>query len=380
MNVPALDLKAQYAGLKDQVLPIIEEIFDSQYFVGGPAVKQLETEIAEYCSCAGAVGVSSGTDALLVSLMVLGIGADHPACRTGDRCTGCDEVITSTFSFFATPGSIWRAGARPVFVDIDEATCNIDPQAVEQAITENTRAIMPVHLYGQVAEMEAINAIAQKHGLHVIEDAAQSIGAKRNGTQAGAFGTTGCFSFYPSKNLGGAGDGGMVTTNDPDLIEKLAWFRNHGMNPKYYHKYVGGNFRLDTIQAAFLLVKLQYLDRWHEARRRAAQRYDALLADCDGVRTPTIAAGNESVYNQYVIRVQQRDALMSHLKENGIGCDIYYPLCLHEQECFAGLGYQRGQFPVAEKVAGEILALPIYPELQDEQIEYVGQTVRDFVG
>ncbi|MFP4356401.1 MAG: DegT/DnrJ/EryC1/StrS family aminotransferase [Phycisphaerae bacterium] len=379
MNVPALDLKAQYAPLKDEVMPIVEQIFDSQYFVGGPAVAELESAIAEYSGTAGAVGVSSGTDALLVSLMVLGIGQDHPACRTGQTCTGCDEVITTTFSFFATPGSIWRAGARPVFVDIDETTFNIDPAQIEAAITENTRAIMPVHLYGQLADMDAINAIAEKHDLQVIEDAAQSIGARQNGKRAGSFGTTGCLSFYPSKNLGGAGDGGMVTAGDEEILEKLAWYRNHGMNPKYYHKYVGGNFRLDTIQAAFLLVKLQRLEDWHAARRRVAARYDQLLADCPGVKTPVIAEGNESVFNQYVIRVAQRDALMEHLRANGVGCDIYYPLCLHEQECFADLGYQRGQFPVAEAVARDIIALPIYPELTDEQIDYVAATVKSFV-
>ena len=378
MNVPALDLKAQYATLREEILPVVEAVFESQYFVGGPAVKQLEEAVASYSGTAGAVGMSSGTDALLCALMVLEIGQAAPACRTGAACSGCDEVITTAFSFFATPGSIWRAGARPVFVDIDPVTFNIDPSKIEAAITERTKAIMPVHLYGQLADMEAINAIARRHGLRVIEDAAQSIGAERNGTRAGAFGDIGCFSFYPSKNLGGAGDGGMCVASDGELLEKLAWFRNHGMNPKYYHKYVGGNFRLDTLQAAVLLIKLKRLEAWSAARRAIAAKYDAAFADLEPVRTPVIAEANTSIFNQYVVRVPRRDELMAFLKDNGVGCDIYYPLSLHKQECFRDLGYQAGDFPVAEQAEREVIALPIYPELTDEQVAHVAATVKRF--
>ncbi len=368
MKVPLLDLKAQYEPLRDQVVPALEEVLNSQYFINGPAVKQFETSVADYCGTAHAVGASSGTDALILSLMALDIGHG-------------DEVITTTFTFFATAGSIWRVGAKPVFVDIDPVTFNIDPTKIEAAITDKTKAIMPVHLFGQCAEMDPILAIAQKHDLHVIEDAAQAIGCTYKGRQAGSMGTTGCFSFFPSKNLGGAGDGGMVTTHDAELAERLLDGRNHGSRPKYYHHWVGGNFRLDTMQAAYLQIKLPHLDGWSQKRRQNAALYDDLLKGLDAVTTPTIGPDNVSIYNQYTIRAQDRDGLRAHLTDAGIGSEIYYPVCMHQQECFASLGYQNGDLPEAEKAAIEVLALPIYPELTADQIRYVAETIdRFYVG
>jgi len=366
MNVPLLDLKAQYATLRDEMMPAIEEVMEAQWFIGGPNVAALEKAVAEYSDCAAAVGVSSGTDALLVSLMALGVGEG-------------DEVITTPFTFFATVGSIWRTGAKPVFVDIEPDTCNIDSAKIEAAVTNNTRAIIPVHLYGQMADMDPIMEIANKHNLFVIEDAAQSIGSTYKGRKAGSIGTTGCFSFFPSKNLGCNGDGGMVVTNDTELGEKIAIFRNHGSKPKYFHKWVGGNFRLDALQAASLLVKLKYLDTWSQSRRDNAIRYNGLFAGCEQVVTPIIRDHNETIFNQYVIRVPDRDECRAFLNESGIGCEVYYPLSLHEQECFASLGYNSGDFPVSEQAAKEVLALPIYPELTDEQIEYVAGKVKEFV-
>lgn len=379
MQVPLLDLKAQYATLRDEMMPVIEEVMESQYFINGPAVKELEAAVADYCDAAAAVGVSSGTDALIASLMSLGIGEDLPACRTGESCPGAPEVITTPFTFFATAGSIWRVGARPVFVDIEPDTYNIDPAKIEDALTDNTVAIMPVHLFGQCAEMDPILEIAGRHDLAVIEDAAQAIGATYKGRKAGSMGTTGCFSFFPSKNLGGLGDGGMIVTQDAALGERIAQCRNHGSKPKYYHKWVGGNFRLDTLQAAGLLIKLRHLEDWSRGRRENAARYNEHFADVEQITTPVIREYNESIFNQYVIRAANRDGLRDHLKANDIGCEIYYPLSLHEQECFAGLGYRRGDFPVSEKAADEVLALPIYAELTDEQIDYVAETVKSFL-
>lgn len=366
MQVPLLDLKAQYATLRDEMMPVLEAVMESQYFINGPAVKELEQAVTEYCGVAGAVGVSSGTDALLCALMTLGIGQD-------------DEVITTPYTFFATAGCIARVGAKPVFVDIDPATFNIDASGIEAAITSKTKAIMPVHLFGQLAEMETIMKVAAAHDLYVIEDAAQAIGASRNGKKAGQWGTCGCFSFFPSKNLGGLGDGGMVVSNDAALVEKLAIFRNHGSKPKYYHKWVGGNFRLDTIQAAGLLIKLPHLDAWSAGRRANADRYNELFAGFEPVVPPTIADGNETIYNQYVIRAPRRDELKDFLKEQGIGTEVYYPVSMHEQECFADLGYKTGDFPASEQAAAESLALPIYPELSDEQLVYVADKVKEFL-
>ena len=367
MNVPLLDLKAQYATIKDEIDPAMQAVMDSQYFINGPEVKELERRVAEYSQCAAAVGVSSGTDALLCSLMTLGIGPG-------------DEVITTPYTFFATAGSIWRSGARPVFVDIEPDTFNIDPAKIASAVTNKTKAIMPVHLFGQMADMDAICAVARDRGLFVIEDAAQAIGATTKGRKAGSIGTVGCFSFFPSKNLGGMGDGGMVTTQDADLADRLAQCRNHGSEPKYYHKWVGANFRLDTLQAAGLIVKLRHLDDWSASRRANAARYNELFADVEEVVTPTVRGDNVMIYNQYVIRIPRRDALQAFLTDSSIGSAIYYPLSLHQQECFASLGYKAGDFPESERAAAESLALPVYPELTDEQITYVAEKVKAFLG
>jgi len=366
MKVPLLDLKAQYATIRDEIMPVIEEVMASQCFINGPAVAELEQAVAEYSNCAVGVGVSSGTDALLMSLMTLGVGAG-------------DEVITTPYTFFATVGSIWRTGAKPVFVDIDPETYNIDPARIAAAVTDRTKAIIPVHLYGQMADMDPIMAIAAEHDLAVIEDAAQAIGAQYKGRKAGQIGTMGCFSFFPSKNLGGLGDGGMVVTTDAELGAKLAVFRNHGSQTKYYHEYVGGNFRLDTIQAAGLLIKLRYLDNWSAKRRANAETYNGLFADRDDIVTPVIREHNVSAINQYVIRVPRRNELREHLRANDIGCEIYYPLSLHQQECFADLGYKRGDFPESEAAADQTIALPIYPELTDEQIHHVADTIKEFL-
>jgi len=366
MQVPLLDLKAQYATIRNEIAPAFESVMESQYFINGPQVKELESLVAEYSDCAAAVGVSSGTDALLCSLMTLGIGPG-------------DEVITTPYTFFATAGSIWRTGARPVFVDIEPETFNINPSKIQAAVTEKTKAIMPVHLFGQMAEMDPIMAVAEKHNLYVIEDAAQAIGATYKGKKAGSIGTVGCFSFFPSKNLGGFGDGGMVVTQDEALADRLSQCRNHGSKPRYYHKWVGGNFRLDTLQAAGLIVKLKHLDDWSAKRRANAARYDELFADAEGVVTQTIRDYNVSIYNQYVIRVPRRNELQAFLKASGIGTAIYYPLSLHEQECFGELGYKKGKFPVSEKAADETLALPVYPELTDEQICYVAEKIKTFL-
>jgi len=379
MQVPLLDLKAQYATIRDEMMQAVEAVMASQYFILGPAVKELEAAVAAYSGCKAAVGVSSGTDALLAALMTLGIGSDLPACRTGRTCPGCPEVITTPYTFFATAGTIWRAGARPVFVDIDPVTFNIDAGKVAAAVTERTRAIMPVHLFGQMADMDPIMAVAREHKLHVIEDAAQAIGATYKGRRAGSVGTIGCFSFYPSKNLGGLGDGGMCVTRDEALADRLVQCRNHGSQPSYYHKWVGGNFRLDAIQAAGLLVKLRHLDAWSARRRANAARYDELFAGFEPVVAPKVAGGNVSIYNQYVIRVPRRDELRAFLKAQGVGTEVYYPVSMHQQECFAGLGYKAGDFPESERAAAESLALPIYPELTDEQLAHVAGTIRQFL-
>lgn len=367
MNVPLLDLKAQYATIKQEMSAALDAVMESQYFINGPEVKELEALVASYSGCKAAVGVASGTDALLCSLMTLGVGPG-------------DEVITTPYTFFATVGSIWRTGAKPVFVDIDAETYNIDASKVAAAVTDKTRAIVPVHLFGQVAEMDPIMAVAGERDLYVIEDAAQAIGSTQKQRKAGSVGTVGCFSFFPSKNLGGMGDGGMIVTQDEELGKKLAIFRNHGSKPKYFHKFVGGNFRLDTLQAAGLIVKLKYLDGWSAKRRANAARYDELFADFEAVATPTIREGNVSIFNQYVIRVPRRDELKAFLKDQGVGSEVYYPVGMHEQECFRSLGYKKGDFPASEKAAAETLALPIYAELTDEQIQHVAGKVKELLG
>jgi dTDP-4-amino-4,6-dideoxygalactose transaminase len=365
VHVPLLDLTQQYAALRDELLAAVTEVLDSQKCINGPQVAQFEQQAAAYCQCEHAVAVSSGTDALLCSLMALGIGPG-------------DEVITTPFTFFATAGSIWRAGARPVFVDIEPTTFNIDPAQIENAITERTRAIMPVHLFGQLADMTRINAVAEQYNLAVIEDAAQAIGAKQNGQAAGTLGTIGCFSFFPSKNLGGLGDGGMIVTGDKSLAERCASLRTHGESSRYHHDRVGGNFRMDTIQAAYLSVKLKHLPAWHEARQANARYYDQALAGSDGIALPHVAPENVSIYNQYVIRAERRDALKQHLADHDIASAIYYPRGLHEQACFAELGYGRGAFPHAERAAEQVLALPVFPELTGQQIEHVCDTIKAF--
>jgi len=366
MQVPLLDLKAQYAAIKDEVLAAVAEVLESQQCIGGARVTELEERIATSSGCKYGVAVSSGTDAILDCLMSLEIGSG-------------DEVITTPFTFFATAGCIARCGATPVFVDIDAKTYNIDPELIERAVTEKTRAIMPVHLFGQMADMYPIMALAGRHKLAVIEDAAQSVTSVYKGRKAGSFGTAGCFSFFPSKNLGAAGDGGMVVTNNEDLYEQLMIVRNHGANPKYYHSFVGGNFRLDAIQAAVLLVKLPHLKRWSQARRENAAYYDQKFAQTP-VGTPYVSEDCESIYNQYVIRVPRRDELFHHLRQKNIGCEIYYPVPLHLQKCFEHLGSREGDFPESESAAKEVLALPIYPELTDEMKDYVAETIISFFG
>jgi dTDP-4-amino-4,6-dideoxygalactose transaminase len=357
MQVKMLDLQAQYAPLREEIRNALDEVCDSQALILGPAVTKFEKNLAAYCDTKHAIGVTSGTDALLISLMAIGI-------KPGD------EVICPAFTFFATAGSIARLGAKPVFVDIEHDSFNIDPSKLTAAITPQTKAIIPVHLFGQVARMEPINEIAGKHGLKVIEDAAQAIGAKRFGKTACSIGHVGCLSFYPTKNLGAFGDAGAVCTNDDGFADRLRLLREHGMRPKYYYKEIGGMFRLAAIQAAVLDVKLKYLDQWHKARRRNAALYDSLFAGSN-VKTSPIDEGNYSIYNQYCIRVANRDKVKEQLTAEGIGCDVYYPLPLHMQECFADLGYRRGDFPQSERAANEVLAIPIYPELPEEQLRYV---------
>jgi len=384
MNVPLLDLKAQYSAIKADVDVAVADVMQSQHFILGPRVEQCEKAIAQYSQCLFGVGVSSGTDALMICLMADGIGHG-------------DEVITTPFTFFATAGSIARVGATPVFVDIDPVTYNLDVGQVESKITKKTRAIIPVHLYGQMAEMDAVMQLAGKYGLTVIEDAAQAIGAEYKGRRAGSIGHYGCLSFFPSKNLGAAGDGGMVVTNDKQRAEKLVRLRSHGSKPKYYHKIVGGNFRLDALQAAVVSAKLPHLDGWTAARQRNAKRYDSLFAEsglqiagssgysrlADARRggmpqvfIPTVVA-DRHIFNQYVIRVSTRDELKAALEAKGIGTETYYPVPMHLQECFAYLGQKSGAFPESESAAKQTLALPIYPELTDLQARYVVQSICD---
>ena len=371
MKVPLLDLKIQYAPLREETLKSLNDILDSQYFIGGKYVSKLEEDIAAYSGVKHAIGVSSGTDALIASLM--GCGIYRSPLDEG----AADEVVLPAYTFFATAGSVWRCGARPVFADIDPDTYNISPDSVAEKITERTKAVMPVHLYGQCADMDAILKTAKAHNLAVIEDGAQAIGASQNGVKVGGFGNCAGLSFFPSKNLGGLGDGGMVITNDDKLAVKIREIRNHGMEPKYYHKHVGGNFRLDAIQAAGLLAKLPHLDDWGKMRAENAAVYNAAFADVDEIKTPVIKPYNKSIYNQYIISVPNRDALLAHLREKEIGCEIYYPVPLHLQECFAALGYKKGDFPNAEYAAEHTLALPIYPELTREQLDYVAAEVKN---
>jgi len=359
MNVKLLDLQAQYLPIRNEIRRAIDEVCDAQALILGPHVEKFEKNLAAYCQTKHAIGVSSGTDALLCSLMALGIGPG-------------DEVICPTFTFFATAGSIARLGAKPVFVDIDPASFNIDPAKLEERITKHTKAIMPVHLFGQCAKMEAINDIAASQNIAVIEDAAQAIGAKRFDKPACSMGFAGCLSFYPTKNLGAFGDAGAICTNDDEFAERCRKLRVHGSGHTYHHEMIGGMFRLAAVQAAVLNVKLKYLNEWHEARRANARIYDDAFKGSK-VTAPHIDEGNWSIYNQYVVRVPDRDRVKQRLADRGVGTAIYYPIPLHLQECFAYLGYREGNFPQSERACQEVLALPVYPELPEEQVRYVAE-------
>jgi len=385
MNVPLLDLKLQYQSLKKELDNAILAVAESQYFILGPEVNNLEKEMADYLSVRNTIGVSSGTDALLLSLMAIGIGQE-------------DEVIVPTYSFFATAGVVSRLNAIPVFTDIDMTTFNIDPNDIERKITTKTKAIIPVHLYGQSADMQAIMEIADKHNLKVVEDGAQAIGVQyKDGRSVGTIGDAGCFSFFPSKNLGGYGDGGMITTNDDELAEKIRIMRVHGGAPKYYHKIIGGNFRLDAIQAAVLRVKLPHLDKWSARRRENAGIYKKYFielglnsgdnsleySDQNNVLLPNTVYNNfglknHHIFNQYIIRVKQRDSLINYLRNKNIGCEIYYPVPFHKQECFANLDFNSNDFPNSDIAAAETIALPVFPELKEKQIKYIVDSIAEF--
>ena len=367
MTVPLLDLNAQYTPLRRALLDAVTRVCDSQRFIGGPEVEGLEHEVAAYLRTPHALGMSSGTDALVAALMALKIGPG-------------DEVITPTYSFFATAGSVVRVGAKPVLVDVDADTFNMNPAATAAAMTSRTKAIIPVHLFGQAAELAPIVAAAGARNIPVIEDAAQAIGCHYHGRPVGSWGAVGCFSFFPSKNLGGFGDGGLVTSTDATLAHRLKLIRNHGMEPKYYHHLVGANFRIDALQAAVLRVKLPYLESWSNGRRANAARYRALFADAGltDVTLPVEAPERNHIYNQFVIRVPKRDQLRAHLDAAGVGTEVYYPVPFHLQTCFADLGHQAGAFPVAEAAARDSLALPIYPELTSAQQAAVVGAIRTF--
>lgn len=388
MKVPLLDLKLQYQTIRKEMEERLLQVAESQYFILGPEVEKMEKALSEYLECKYAIGVSSGTDALLIALMALDIKPD-------------DEIILPTFSFFATAGVVVRLNAKPVFVDCDPITFNIDVEDVKRKITKKTKAIIPVHLFGQSAEMDILVEIAKLHSLFIIEDGAQAIGVQyKDGRKVGCIGDIGCFSFFPSKNLGCFGDGGLVTTNNEELGKKLRMLRVHGMEPKYYHKMIGGNFRLDAIQAAVINVKLPLLDGWSEKRRNNADLYNTLfiqnsLAEGTGkvqfddknkVLLPeSVYKVNKSanlrnyhIFNQYVIRIEKRDELKSYLVENGIGVEVYYPVPFHKQECFDYLDFDRNQFPVSDRACENVLALPIFPELINEQIEYVVMKIKEF--
>ena len=367
MKVPLLNLKAQYSTIRSEIRDAIDRVVESQHFILGPEVTALEQDIASFSAAKFAVGVSSGTDALLVALMAAGIAPG-------------DEVITTPFTFFATAGVIARLGARPVFVDIEADSFNLDPEEIESKIGARTKAILPVHLFGRCTVMDVILTVATPRGLAVIEDAAQSIGAQdRRGRSAGTMGDLGCFSFFPSKNLGAFGDAGMVVSQSSKLAESVRILRVHGGKPKYYHKQIGGNFRLDALQAAVLRVKLLYLPSWTAARRRNAERYRELFAEAALSRYITVPRDVPGhIYNQFVIRCAERDALQAFLRDRDIETEIYYPVPLHLQECFAYLGYRQGDFPRAEAAAKEVLALPIYPELTEDQQGYVVDQISEF--
>jgi len=365
MEVKLLDLQEQYLPMRNEIRRAMDEVCDAQALILGPHVEKFEKHLAEYCQTRHAIGVSSGTDAILCSLMAIGL-------KPGD------EVICPSFTFFATAGCIARLCAKPVFAEIEPRTFNLDPARIEEKITPKTKAILPVHLFGQVANMEAINQIAQRHGLKVIEDAAQAIGAKRHDKAACSIGFAGCLSFYPTKNLGAFGDAGAICTNDDEFAQTCRLLRVHGSGHQYHHRLIGGMFRMAALQAAVLDVKLKHLDRWHEGRRKNARLYDKLLSGSKAV-TPQIEDGNWSIYNQYIIRVPDRDRVKQKLADARVGTAVYYPIPLHLQECFASLGGKAGDLPETERACREVLALPIYPELAEEQIKYVAKQVLEAV-
>ncbi|MGC8657960.1 MAG: DegT/DnrJ/EryC1/StrS family aminotransferase [Desulfomonilaceae bacterium] len=370
MKVPLLDLEPIHRPIRESLNDAFLNILDSNQYIGGPEIENFEREISTYCGVKYAVGVSSGTDALLISLMALNIGPGS-------------EVIVPSYTFFSTAGSVSRVGARPVFCDIDPITFNIDTDKIEKLISVNTKAIIPVHLFGQCANMDKIQKIADKYDLSIIEDAAQAIGAKYSGKMAGSIGTTGCLSFFPSKNLGGIGDGGLVMTNNDEMYDLLSSLRQHGAVERYFHKRIGGNFRLDALQAAALRIKLARLDDWLSMRRSNAKYYQEALKDLENegsITLPVESTGNFHVYNQFVIRAKDRDGLQKHLNKIGIGTAIYYPLPLHMQECFNDCGLKKGALPVSEGAADETLAIPIFPGLTGEQKEFVVQGIHEYYG
>ncbi len=375
MAVPLLDLKAQYASIKDELDAAVLGVVESQYFVLGPEVQALEEEIADYIGVPHAIGCASGTDALLLPMRALD---EDPGRDSSDR----REVVLPSFTFFATAGAVWNAGFKPVFCDVDPVTFNVTPETIDAACTEKTCAIVPVHLFGQMAPMSEINALAAERGALVIEDAAQAIGARQSidgeEVMAGAAATVGAISFFPTKNLGGFGDGGMITTQDDEMAERMRKLRVHGGRQMYHHEMVGTNSRLDALQAAVLRVKLRHLESWGEARRKNACAYHELLAEVEGVTLPEAAPGNWHVYNQYTVRAERRDELRAFLAERDIGSGVYYPIGLHQQDCFASLGFSEGDLPVTERLCREVLSLPIFPEVGRDRIEEVAAAIRDF--
>ncbi len=367
MQVPLLDLKRQWRTLREDALAAVTRVLDEQACVLGPHVQSFEAACAAYCRVPHAIGCASGTDAILLAVRALGVGAG-------------EEVVTSPYTFFATAGAVVNAKGRPVFVDIEAESFDIDPAQIEDALTESTRVILPVHLFGRCADMDPILEIARRRGLGVVEDAAQAIGAEDRGRPAGTMGDIGTFSFYPSKNLGGVGDGGLVTTSREDLATRLRGLRTHGGMVQYHHQEVGWNSRLDALQAAVLEVKLRLLEGWTEARRANARFYDAAFAGVGDLVTPPHGAGKRHIYNQYVVRTGRRDALQAHLRDRGVGTAVYYPVPLHLQPCFADLGYRPGQFPESERAARETLSLPVHPDLREDERAYVAEAVRAFFG
>jgi len=365
MNVPLLDLSRQYKAIKGEIDEAVHAVLDHCRFIGGPEIKKLEEEVSEFCGAKYGIGVNSGTDALLIALRACGVGEG-------------DEVITTTFSFFATAGVISRLGARPVFADIDPKSYNIDVEKIEALITNSTKVVMPVHLFGQCADMDAILAVCKDHDLICVEDAAQAISATYKGRRAGSMGEFGCFSFFPSKNLGASGDAGMIVSSSAEREDFARIMRVHGAKPKYHHRYIGYNSRLDTIQAAILSVKLKHLPAWSAARVAKAKIYGAELADCGPVTTPYVEDYNEHIYHQYTIAVENRNGLQAKFQEEGIGCAQYYPIPLHAQECYRDLGYSPGDLPVADQKAKEVISIPIFPEWTEDEQAFVIKTIKEF--